>query len=577
MSPSAASAHTEAGFVRRVLDTLLREDHLGILTHGGLDTAPVSQLPQANWWAAPLPRARKVHLPVRQDGFLAEHAVSSGFLAVTEADGTVHIESTVDSALAALAPGDDPQAQEGWAAFTAECRQTLEVLELHESAAPRLYSRVRSTVHKGFTGLTRYEALAALRDHPVHPTGRCRWSMSSEELRRYAPEFLPSFSLRWTVVPLERVRRSTALTAGLPTWWPTPSMAGLPSARDRDHLVLPVHPLTVARGEIQAVDGPGPTVLPTLSTRTVALATDPRVHLKLPLPTATLGRRNQRTIKPGTLACGEAVHHLLATVLRREPDLAARVLLADETRWADSDSELLAVLIRQYPPEVANDVLVPLAGLLAADPARPDARLIDRLAGGHLLGWFDAYLSTLLDWHIALWLRYGIALEAHQQNITVAAGTNTRLIYKDNDSARVDCAHASSALGEPIRQADFSDPRIACDDPGELADLVTTITLHLCVAALIVEEAAEDRARRAELFDLARTRLEEAAERWCDASDPRSRAAARLLRTRILDADRLPVKAMVTAGTLLPKERLGCTDVNKYYLRTGPNYLRTAR
>ena len=49
---------------------------------------------------------------------------------------------------------------------------------------------------------------------------------------------------------------------------------------------------------------------------------------------------------------------------------------------------------------------------------------------------------------------------------------------------------------------------------------------------------------------------------------------ALVLRTRVLDADRLPIKAMLTAGTLLPKHRLGCTDVNKYYLRTGPNYLR---
>ncbi|MFD2421577.1 IucA/IucC family protein [Amycolatopsis pigmentata] len=569
--------HTEAGFVRRVLDTLLREDHLGMLTHGRLDTAPVSPLPQASWWAAPLPRGRKVYLPVRRDGFLSEHAVCSGRLVVTGADGTVRTESSVDTVLAALTPVDDPQAQEGWAAFTIECRQTLEVLRLHESVAPRLRSRLRSSVHKGYSGLMRYEALAALRDHPVHPTGRYRWSMSSEDLRRYAPEFLPSFPLRWTAVPLENVHLSKALTAGLPAWWPTPSEAGLSSARDRDHLVLPVHPLTVARGEVQAVGGPGPGVLPTLSTRTVALATDPRVHLKLPLPTATLGQRNRRTIKPGTLACGEAVQHLLAGVLRREPGLAARILLADETRWADSDSELLAVLVRQYPREVANDVLVPLAALLAADPAHPDARVLDRLAGENVLDWFDDYLSTLLDWHVALWLRYGIALEAHQQNITVAAGPSSRLIYKDNDSARVDCAHASSALGKPVRPEDFPDPRLACDDPGELADLVTTITLHLCVGALIVEEAGEDRVRRAELFDLARTRLEEAAERWCDVSDSRSRAAARLLRTRILDADRLPVKAMVTAGTLLPKERLGCADVNKYYLRTGPNYLRTAR
>jgi hypothetical protein len=41
----------------------------------------------------------------------------------------------------------------------------------------------------------------------------------------------------------------------------------------------------------------------------------------------------------------------------------------------------------------------------------------------------------------------------------------------------------------------------------------------------------------------------------------------------VLAADRWPVKAMVTAGTLLPKHRLGCADVNKHYVRTGRNYL----
>jgi len=40
----------------------------------------------------------------------------------------------------------------------------------------------------------------------------------------------------------------------------------------------------------------------------------------------------------------------------------------------------------------------------------------------------------------------------------------------------------------------------------------------------------------------------------------------------VLEAPRLPVKAMVSAGTLLSKERSGAADVNKHYT-TGPNYL----
>ncbi len=52
-------------------------------------------------------------------------------------------------------------------------------------------------------------------------------------------------------------------------------------------------------------------------------------------------------------------------------------------------------------------------------------------------------------------------------------------------------------------------------------------------------------------------------------------APASVLRARVLDADRLPIKAMVTAGTLLTKERSGAADINKYYV-SGPNYLRAA-
>jgi hypothetical protein len=48
---------------------------------------------------------------------------------------------------------------------------------------------------------------------------------------------------------------------------------------------------------------------------------------------------------------------------------------------------------------------------------------------------------------------------------------------------------------------------------------------------------------------------------------------AKRLRAATLDADRLPVKAMVTAGTLLTKQRSGAADINKFYLRDGPNYL----
>lgn len=66
-------------------------------------------------------------------------------------------------------------------------------------------------------------------------------------------------------------------------------------------------------------------------------------------------------------------------------------------------------------------------------------------------------------------------------------------------------------------------------------------------------------------------RLAAARDRWGDGP------AVRTFTERVLHATQLPIKAMLTAGTLLPKQRLGCSDINKYYLRTGPNYLRETR
>jgi hypothetical protein len=65
------------------------------------------------------------------------------------------------------------------------------------------------------------------------------------------------------------------------------------------------------------------------------------------------------------------------------------------------------------------------------------------------------------------------------------------------------------------------------------------------------------------LLRLVRDRLSVAVER----------PGAEYLRGRLLDAPKLPVKAMVSAGTLLTKERSGAADPNKHYT-TGPNYLR---
>lgn len=464
-------------------------------------------------------------------------------------------------------------------------------------------------------GALDYDTLAAYRDHPVYPTGRARLGLDEDQIRAYAPEFAPGFALRWLALPREAVNGDPA---ALPAWWPAPGDLGLPRL-DGSHLALPVHPLTAEGPLAEALrvrgledgarlaDRAWLRVRPTLSMRTVAVTDDPYTHLKLPLATATLGRLNRRGMKPGTLVDGAVGQRLLETVVDRHPRFAETVLLADETTHLDAGHDLLATLVRRFPKGSSGTAAVcgsadglkgarSLRGLrgssglrgarvvpLAALAARmPDGSLVaDDLArrfyGGDLLALLDAYLTLLLDWHTTLFA-YGIALESHQQNTSlvldeVAGRPRLRLLLKDNDGPRVNTVRLAAVLGgDAADLCGFDDRRILVGGDAPVADVFATITVHLCAGALAFELARLGRAPLPVLLGQLRARLTEAVDRLEAAPG----AAAAVLRHRVLDADRLPVKAMVTAGSLLSKRRSGASDINKFYV-TGPNYLTPGR
>ncbi|GAA0950424.1 IucA/IucC family protein [Nonomuraea longicatena] len=397
--------------------------------------------------------------------------------------------------LGALDHVADPADAEGVAAFAEECAAALMTDGLRDRQAP-----------------TSYEALAATLEHPVYPTARARIGLTADQLLAYAPEFAPTFALRWVAVP----------------------------GHDEP---FPVHPLTLGRAlEVEgtrAVERPDTLVRPTLSMRTVEL--DARTHLKLPLPVSTLGTRNRRSIRPGTLRDG-ALAELLVRRLA-DPD----VLVADEQTYAETGHEYLAWMIRRLP---AGEI-VPVAALTAPG-------VLDRF--GDVL---PGYLRILLRWNVRLFVEYGVALEAHQQNLAlVFAADGMRLLVKDNDGLLASPARlAAAGVAVPA----FGDGRMLTDDPHALADVFVTITLHLAAAAVAFGALPYERAAR-----LLRATLAEALDEHGE------HPMARLLRARTLDAARLTGKSMVTAGTLVAKERTGARDVNKFYGASGPNYLRRA-
>ncbi|TDC06854.1 siderophore biosynthesis protein [Nonomuraea longispora] len=491
----------EAYLAARVLNALLREDY------GGL--------------ASRVTRSREGVGLMLADGRWVRLAPGLLFQDFVVAEGE---RLGLEQVLETLVEVADPADAEGVSAFFEECVAALAALELHDTRAEEVLARRPS-----------YETRAAFVDHPVYPTSRARPGLSEDELVAYAPEFEPSFELWWAAVP------RGALAPGSAVRLPAEADPGLPVGAGE--ALFPVHPLTA--GEVRKIDGvrllgqAAVTVRPTLSMRTVEVT--PRLHLKLPLPISTLGAANRRSIKPGTLRDAAAAELLLRELA--DPD----VLLADEQTYAQTGDEHLAWMARRLPE---GDV-VPVAALNAPG-------VLDEV--GDVV---PGYLRLLLRWNVRLFVRYGVALEAHQQNLAlVLTGDRMRLLVKDNDGLLASPARLAAA---GVAVPEFGDERMLNDDPHALADVFVTITLHLAAAAVTFGALPHARASA-----LLRDTLAEALAEYGD--DP----MARLLRARTLDAARLTGKSMITAGTLVAKERSGARDVNKFYGTSGPNYLRRA-
>lgn len=492
------------------LDALLREDYGGLRSYArdGVLAAPGS-----------------VPIRLRTDG--TSGGLHPGFLAdaVVDADQELRLTDVLAIARRVANPDDDV------AAFARECREALTATLVGEGMRPELMRRFADADPLG-PGVF-YDSLAAHTGHPVYPCSRARSGLTTTDLRRYAPEFAPEFPLRWARVPSDEI-----VSAGvLPDWWPDPEL-------------FPVHPLAVSdvRKRAEVLPEAFRPVRPTLSMRT--LAAGPGVHVKVPLPTSTLGLRNRRTIVPGTLADGALAERLLRGVLAEEDH---PVLLADEQTYAHAGSPLLAYLVRRFPDETADAHVVPVAALTAP---HPDGGLV--IERWDVRDLFGRYLDVLLAWNVALFRR-GVALEAHQQNVALvlAPGGPLRLLLKDNDGMLVD----PDVLGVPCP---FEDHRMRTADREALARVFVTITLHLCAAAPAFALAGHGLLPRATGLAMIRDRLDALLDRPGDA----------FLRARVLTARTLPTKAMVTAGTLVGKVRTGAADINKHYGPDGPNYLR---
>ena len=580
----------QAVISQRIIDCCLREDIRGLVSRNQTQPLPAElaaywpQVPAAQWLRIDQLFDGELWLPVRRGGALqALSALGDAWLVLAE--GQVRLERGYPRWLERLGSGLDDESLQLFAEYREEADCAVAQRKLCRAAYRQQAASLGTLLELPEWGqrLLGIDRLASYLDHPFYPTARAKSGFDAAALKAYAPEFAAHFALNWLAVPRQLLQVSSAP----PACWPSFTQLGLPDTLESSHALLPIHPLTWAELDAHgvpegAIKAPltALNVAPTLSVRTVALLEQPDLHIKLPLLVRTLGARNLRLIKPSTLYDGYWFQTCLQLLAARDPELGRRYLHVDEQHGGHA-AELrhLAYIVRRYPTDLSTATLVPVAALASplADGRLFVQQLVERFYGGDLHSWLEDYLELLLQVHLRLWLGYGIALEANQQNAVLIfeAGQPLRLLMKDNDSARLWPERFAAACPDLAQwPAALRDQRIRVDGYQALAEMFCTITLQLNLIAPFEAIATAGLASRAQLYASLREQLDSCLEQLEREGLPCAEA-----RRFLLDSPYLPVKYLLSAGSLFSKEHLSkegtgnAADINKGYGYSAANFL----
>jgi siderophore synthetase component len=571
----------EAYITRRIVDTCLRENLRDIASLGQATTPNAIILdawPHAHpplWWRVAHLPGGVVWIPVAPCDYMQDiGALSHGW--IREQNGNARYEEGAAHWLHLVSDGLDEQTR----ALHRQYADEAACAAAHRGLAREGFARHSAQLAQALRHDDAFERallcdqVASHRDHPFYPTARAKSGFDAADLHAYAPEFAPAFELRWLAVP----RDVLTLTTAPPAFWPTMATLGLSADLDPTHYALPVHPFNWVRlddfglppGSIRAAQT-YLAVRPTLSVRTVVPVEHPRHHIKLPLLMRTLGALNLRLIKPSTIYDGHWFERVLNAIGEHDDKLHSRYVHVDESHGGHvQDARHLAYIVRAYPaPD--KETILPVAALCAPMPdRRPLAtHVADRYYNGDMLAWWREYAALLCDVHLRLWLRHGIALESNQQNAALIyrTGVAPRLLMKDNDAARTLLPRLLTELPELNRLGLPRDERIVVDDDDALARMFCTITLQLCLLAVLEGIAEYEPIWRLPFYQILCDTLDNTLATLRDEGIDIQPAR------RLLGADRLPVKYLLSAGSLLSKQATGAADINKFYGDSGPNFL----
>jgi siderophore synthetase component len=357
--------------------------------------------------------------------------------------------------------------REGW---SAELRQ-----KIAEAAAPGFLAYLERTLPPHLAAMT-LDQWGALEGHPFYPTWKAKPGLPPDDVVALSPEFGARVRLR-----IAALRKDWAYVEKMPhvgsySDWFSQNFPDLwhewaEGLEERgkspgDWLPLPVHgwhlenfvrrefASEIASG-IFDPDGPEVVTLPSMSFRTMLPDTEePRPFIKLPV--AIWMTSEQRTLQAKSIHMGPRLSALISDILSNDEDLRDRLEIFTEELGAilhhpetgdEHPGRFLSVVYRNTDALARHDGLLPVtvAALLTASPLDGSPLICELIArngsetSARVEAFFRAYARTVIGPALAMYLLYGIAFEAHQQNSTILfdeIGHPRKLLIRDFGDGR---------------------------------------------------------------------------------------------------------------------------------------------
>ena len=314
--------------------------------------------------------------------------------------------------------------------------------------------------------------------HIYHPGSKTRLGLSKFENILYSPEFQAEVDIVFGAIHKNIAHAETIDNLGATyqewisdsypdqysLWCSELVKKGLDSD---DYLMIPIHPWQAEHilpakhkclidcQQLLIIDNCKYTTKPSMSFRTMLpmSSKEGSIEPHMKLPVAIHATSVMRTVSPESVRTGPRISKVLLDILDKEPQIAKNMnVLADivgiHTKKAcrKDDIRQLSAIFRENPETYLgkNEVASPLASLFVKTPNGQPliCDILDSInykSSIEVLEYFRAYAKITLTTCLDLYLLYGIALEAHQQNTLVVFEYNfpKKLLIRDLGGMRL--------------------------------------------------------------------------------------------------------------------------------------------